>query len=100
MFVTGWGLTGSATAVNSQFAGEIASAFYPLTDRFVGSRPHDDAIEILIDHELVRLRDGVLQHERALPVRARARGRAARSALARTHPTQHSPDVAAMTVTG
>ena len=29
--------TGSATAVKSQFAGEIASAFYPLTDRYVGS---------------------------------------------------------------
>jgi amino acid transporter len=36
-FVTGWGLTGSATAVKSQFSGEIASAFYPLTDRYVGS---------------------------------------------------------------
>ncbi len=35
-FVTGWGLTGSATAVQSQYAGEIASAFYPLTDRYVG----------------------------------------------------------------
>lgn len=36
-FVTGWGLTGSATAVQSQFSGEIASAFYPLTDRYVGT---------------------------------------------------------------
>jgi amino acid transporter len=36
-FVTGWGLTGSASAVKSQYAGEIASAFYPLTDRYVGS---------------------------------------------------------------
>ena len=36
-FVTGWGLTGSANAVKSQYAGEIASAFYPLTDRYVGS---------------------------------------------------------------
>lgn len=36
-YVTGWGLTGSATAVKSQFAGEIASAFYPLTDRYVGT---------------------------------------------------------------
>jgi len=35
-FVTGWGLDGSATAVQSQFNGETASAFYPLTDRFVG----------------------------------------------------------------
>ena len=36
-FVTGWGLTGSATAVKQQFGGEIASAFYPLTDRYVGT---------------------------------------------------------------
>lgn len=36
VFVTGWGLTGAATAVKSQYAGEIASAFYPLTDRYVG----------------------------------------------------------------
>jgi amino acid transporter len=36
-FVTGWGLTGAANAVKSQYAGEIASAFYPLTDRYVGS---------------------------------------------------------------
>jgi amino acid transporter len=37
MFVTGWGLTGSAQAVKDQFAGKYDSAFYPLTDRFVGS---------------------------------------------------------------
>jgi amino acid transporter len=36
VFVSGWGLTGSAQAVQSQYAGDIASAFYPLTDRFVG----------------------------------------------------------------
>jgi amino acid transporter len=36
-YVTGWGLSGSATAVQQQFNGEIASAFYPLTDRYVGS---------------------------------------------------------------
>lgn len=36
-FVTGWGLTGAATAVQSQYAGDIASAFYPLTDRYVGA---------------------------------------------------------------
>lgn len=37
VYVTGWGLTGSAVAVQRQFEGEIASAFYPLTDRYVGS---------------------------------------------------------------
>jgi amino acid transporter len=37
VFVTGWGLNGSAEAVKAQFAGETASAFYPLTDRYIGS---------------------------------------------------------------
>ena len=37
VFVTGWGLNGSAEAIKAQYAGETASAFYPLTDRFVGS---------------------------------------------------------------
>jgi amino acid transporter len=37
VFVTGWGLNGSAEAVRAQYAGEIASAFYPLTDRYVGA---------------------------------------------------------------
>ncbi|MBC8091336.1 MAG: APC family permease [Pseudonocardia sp.] len=36
VFVTGWGLTGSAQATAAQFDGEYASAFYPLTDRYVG----------------------------------------------------------------
>ena len=76
MFVSGWGLNGSAKGVNAQFSGEIASAWYPLTDRFVGTGPDDD-LRGAGDHELVRLRDGVLQHERPLPVRARPRARAA-----------------------
>ena len=42
MFVTGWGLTGSAQAVADQFEGKYASAFYPLTDKYVGSGPDDD----------------------------------------------------------
>ncbi|MDL5155148.1 APC family permease [Actinomycetospora termitidis] len=35
-FVTGWGLTGSVQAVSDQLNGVVASAFYPLSDRFVG----------------------------------------------------------------
>ncbi|GAA4844107.1 APC family permease [Actinomycetospora corticicola] len=35
-FVTGWGLTGSVQAVSDQLNGTYASAFYPLSDRFVG----------------------------------------------------------------
>ncbi|TQM37296.1 APC family permease [Pseudonocardia cypriaca] len=37
VYVTGWGLTGATEAVQAQYAGEIASAFYPLTDRYVGA---------------------------------------------------------------
>ena len=36
VFVSGWGLNGSAQAVKDQYAGKYASAFYPLTDKFVG----------------------------------------------------------------
>src|SRR4029079_16189335 len=36
VFVTRWGLNGSAQAVADQYAGKYASAFYPLTDKFVG----------------------------------------------------------------
>ncbi|WP_329318740.1 APC family permease [Streptomyces sp. NBC_01262] len=35
-FVSGWGLNGAAEAVKKQFAGDIASAFYPLAETFVG----------------------------------------------------------------
>ena len=88
-FVTGWGLTGSANAVKSQYAGEIASAFYPLTDRYVGSwltaadgDPHRD--------RLVRLHDVVLQHRRPLPVRDGPRRGAA--CLARSYLQAAQPD--------
>jgi amino acid transporter len=36
VFVSGWGLNGSAQAVKDQYAGKFPSAFYPLTDKFVG----------------------------------------------------------------
>ena len=35
-FVTGWGLTASVKAVSDQLNGVYASAFYPLSDRYVG----------------------------------------------------------------
>ncbi|HWE90638.1 MAG TPA: APC family permease [Pseudonocardiaceae bacterium] len=37
IFVTGWGLPQSVRAVADQFNGAFASAFYPLSDKFVGS---------------------------------------------------------------
>jgi amino acid transporter len=36
-FITGWGLTGAVQAVSDQLNGVYSSAFYPLTDRYVGS---------------------------------------------------------------
>ena len=35
-FVTGWGLTGAVQAVSDQLNGVYSSAFYPLSDRYVG----------------------------------------------------------------
>ncbi|MDT7564904.1 MAG: hypothetical protein QOG76_3528 [Pseudonocardiales bacterium] len=35
-YITGWGLEGAVKAVSDQFSGAYASAFYPLSDRFVG----------------------------------------------------------------
>jgi amino acid transporter len=45
-FVTGWGLDGAVQAVSDQFNGAFASAFYPLSDRFVG-HPLTAVIELL-----------------------------------------------------
>ena len=97
MFVTGWGLTGSAQAVNDQFAGKYASAFYPLTDKFVGSGL-TTIIEILIITSsfacaMAFYNTGSrylfsLAREGLLP-----------AALGRTHPTQKGPVNASMVVT-
>ena len=98
MFVTGWGLQGSADAVAAQFEGEIASAFYPLTDRYVGAGL-TTIFEILIVTGSFACCDGVLQHALALLLLAGPRGRAARARWASVHPTHRSPYVASMLVT-
>jgi amino acid transporter len=36
IFVMGWGIKGVAPAVNDQFSGKFVSAFYPLSDKYVG----------------------------------------------------------------
>ena len=65
MFVTGWGNQGAADAVAAQYNGDIASAFYPLTDKYVGSAL-TTLFEILIVTGLVRVRARLLQHVVAL----------------------------------
>ena len=97
MFVTGWGLEGSAAAVNSQFSGEVASAWYPLADKFVGGGLTTimEALAITSSFACTMAFFNTsarylyaLGRERVLPI-----------SLARTHPTHQSPFVAAMTVT-
>ena len=46
-FVTGYGLDGTAAGVAAQFDGQTASAYYPLTDRYVGASL-TTAFELLI----------------------------------------------------
>lgn len=67
---------GAAEGVNSQFSGRDRVGVAPADGQVRRHRPHDD-LRGAGDHELVRLRDGVLQHERSLPLRARPRERAA-----------------------
>jgi amino acid transporter len=96
MFVSGWGLNGAAEAVNSQYSGEIASAWYPLADEFVGTwlTTVFEALAITSSFACAMAFFNTsarylyaLGRERVLPV-----------SLARTHPTHHSPYVAAMAV--
>jgi amino acid transporter len=98
MFVTGWGNQGAADAVASQYAGDIASAFYPLTDRYVGAGL-TTLFEILIvtgsfacvlafyntssRYFFSMGREGLLPR-----------------ALGKVHPTHRSPYLASMLVTG
>ncbi|WP_406497922.1 APC family permease [Streptomyces sp. NBC_01604] len=96
VYVTGWGLPESVQAVKDQFEGKFASAFYPLSDRYVGS-PLTTAMEVLAITSsfacaMAFYNTGArylfsLGREGILP-----------SVLARTS-RRHSPIVASMTVT-
>ena len=98
VFVMGWGVNGVAPGVNGQFEGAYGSAFYPLSDRFVGSGL-TTVLEILIITSSFACAMAfyntsaryllTLSRERILP-----------AALSRTHPTRRSPYIASMVVTG
>jgi amino acid transporter len=45
-YVVGWGLDASVQAVSDQFSGSFASAFYPLSDKYVGT-PLTTVIQLL-----------------------------------------------------
>lgn len=98
MFVSGWGLTGSVQAVADQFEGATASAFYPLTDKYVGGGLTTTLQALVVTSSfacaLAFFNTGArylfaLSREGVLP-----------RTLARTHPRRHSPVYAAMVVAG
>jgi amino acid transporter len=96
MFVSGWGMTGSSQAVADQFAGKYASAFYPLTDKFVGSGL-TTMMEILIITSSFAC-SMAFYNTGARYVFSLAREGVLPKALGQTHPTQRGPVTASMAV--
>lgn len=97
MFVSGWGLTGSSQAVKDQFAGKYASAFYPLTDKYVGSGLTTILQILIITSSFACAMAFYNTGSRYLFSLARE-GLLPR-ALGRVHPTQRGPVNASMMVT-
>ena len=97
MFVTGWGLTGSAQAVADQFAGKHASAFYPLSDRYVGGGL-TTILELLIVTSSFACAMA-FYNTGARYLFALAREGVLPRALGTTHTTRKGPVVASMVVT-
>ncbi|MEA2230167.1 MAG: hypothetical protein QOF04_3797 [Solirubrobacteraceae bacterium] len=98
MFVSGWGEAASAQAVADQFEGKYASAFYPLTDRFVGSGL-TTMFEILIITGSFACQMA-FYNTASRYLYAMGREGLIPDALGRTHPRHHSPYIASMVVTG
>jgi amino acid transporter len=96
MFVTGYGLNGSAQAVADQFAGKTASAFYPLTDQYVGSGLTTILQLLIVTSSFACAM--AFYNTGARYLFALAREGVLPSALGRTHPHRHGPVVAAMVV--
>jgi amino acid transporter len=97
MFVSGWGQDASAKAVADQFEGKYASAFYPLTDRFVGSGL-TTVFEILIITGSFACQLA-FYNTASRYFYAMGREGLIPSVLGRTHRTHHSPYIASMAVT-
>jgi amino acid transporter len=96
MFVTGWGLNGSAQAVADQFAGKTASAFYPLTDKYVGSGLTTILQLLIVTSSFACAM--AFYNTGARYLFALAREGVLPKALGRTHSKRHAPVVAAMVV--
>jgi amino acid transporter len=97
MFVTGWGQANAAQAVADQFAGKYGSAFYPLTDRYVGSGL-TTIFEILIITGSFACQLA-FYNTASRYFYAMGREGLVPAALGRTHRKHHSPYIASMLVT-
>jgi amino acid transporter len=96
MFVTGWGLNGSAQAVADQFEGKYASAFYPLTDKFVGGGLTTILQLLIVTSSFACAM--AFYNTGARYLFALAREGVLPRALGRTHAKRHGPVIAAMVV--
>jgi amino acid transporter len=97
MFVSGWGQANAAQAVADQFAGKYGSAFYPLTDRYVGSGL-TTVFEVLIITGSFACQLA-FYNTASRYFYAMGREGLIPSALGRTHRKHHSPYIASMAVT-
>lgn len=98
VFVMGWGIDGVGAGVSGQFEGQYGSAFYPLSDRYVGGGL-TTTIEVLIITSSFACAMA-FYNTAARYLYSLSRERVLPAPLGRTHPARHSPYVASMVVTG
>jgi amino acid transporter len=97
VFVMGWGPSGVGNGVAGQFAGTYGSAYYPLSDRFVGSGL-TTVLEILIITSSFACAMA-FYNTSARYLLSLSRERILPAVLMRTHPKRHSPHIASIAVT-
>jgi amino acid transporter len=97
VFVSGWGLNGSAQAVKDQYAGKFASAFYPLTDKFVGHWLTTVFQLLIITSSFACAM--AFYNTGSRYIFSLARENLLPTSLGRVHPTQRGPVNASMLVT-
>lgn len=98
VFVMGWGIDGVGAGVAGQFEGEYGSAFYPLSDRYVGGGL-TTMLEILIITSSFACALA-FYNTSARYLYSLSRERLLPAALGRTHPRRHSPYIASAVVSG
>jgi amino acid transporter len=97
IFVTGFGLKGVGTGVNDQFEGKVASAWYTLTDEYVGSVLTTGFQLFIITSSFACAM--AFYNTAARYLFSLSREKMLPAALGRTHRTKHSPVNASLAVT-